>query len=165
VITGGVVDKLFKKITKKGAVMLFVTMQDRSGSMEYLVFPKLYEKMKDVWQEGNVMIIVGKTPRDEGDNKVFVENVYTLTPDNAQGVARQVSMGAEVSVQKEKEAEQFVTITLTREQLQEQGEALKELFAKHPGSARVYFSIDGKSVKTETFVDGSADFNGIIASL
>jgi len=165
VITGGVVDKLFKKITKKGAVMLFVTMQDRSGSMEYLVFPKMYEKMKDVWEEGNVMIIVGKTPREEGDNKIFVENVYTLTPENADGVARQVSMGAQVSVQKEKEAEQFVTIPLTREQLQEYGERLKELFARHPGTARVYFSIDGKSVKTETFVDGSVDFGTVIESL
>lgn len=100
VITGGVIDNVHKKITKKGAVMLFVTIQDKSGSVEYLVFSKTYEKTKDIWEVGTLVIVVGKTPRDEGDNKIFVENVYVLTPENAESVSRQVSMGGGFSLYK-----------------------------------------------------------------
>jgi len=157
VITGGVIDKAFKKITKKGSVMMFATILDKSGSMEYLVFPKTYEKTKDVWEVGNVVVVVGKTPREEGDNKVFVENVYVLTPENAAGVAGQVSLGNSVEWEHKKEAEKFLKIPITKEQLKNSGGSLKELFAAHPGDARVYFDVEGQSVRTETFVsDGEA---------
>ena len=43
-----------------------------------MVFPKTYAKTKMVWEVGNVLCVVGKTPREEGDNKLFVENVYVL---------------------------------------------------------------------------------------
>lgn len=155
IITGGVIDNVYKKITKKGAVMLFVTLQDKSGAMEYLVFPKTYEKTKDIWQEGDVVVVVGKTPREEGDNKVFVENVYVLTPENAESVSRQVSMGSGFTLDKKgkQNDEVFVTISLTKEQLKEKSGDLKELFAAHPGNARVYLDVDGKTVKTEAFVE------------
>ncbi|HBB38443.1 MAG: polymerase III, alpha subunit protein [Candidatus Magasanikbacteria bacterium GW2011_GWD2_43_18] len=152
VITGGVIDAAQKKITKKGGVMMFVTIQDNTGSMEYLVFPKTFEKTKDMWVVGNVVVVVGKTPREEGDNKIFVENVYLLTPENAASVAGQVSLGTHVERAAKKEAEKYVTIPVSKEQLKNSAGALKELFAAHPGDARVYFEVEGQSVRTETFV-------------
>ena len=155
VISAGVIDKAYKKITKKGSVMMFATILDKSGSMEYLVFPKTYEKTKDIWEEGHVVVVVGKTPREEGDNKVFVENVYLLTSENAATVAGQVSLGSQVERAAKKEAEQYITIPISKEQLKNSAGALKTLFAAHPGDVRVYFDVEGQSVKTETLVDAS----------
>ncbi len=167
VITGGVIDALFKKITKKGAVMLFVTIQDRSGSMEYLVFPKTYEKTKALWEVGQVVVVVGKTPREEGDNKIFVENVYVLTPDNAESISRQVSMGGGFSLDKTKAKvdEEYTTISLSTDQLKGLSGELKELFAAYPGKSRVYLDVEGKRVKTEAFVDADTLFEERLAQL
>jgi DNA polymerase III subunit alpha len=165
VITGGVIDKVYKKITKKGDVMIFVTIQDRSGSMEYLVFPKTYEKTKNLWEEESIVVVVGKTSREDGDNKIFVENVYVVTPENAEGVSRQVSMGADLTFDKKSENEEFTTICITKEQLKTKADDLRVLFASHPGKTRVYLDVEGNRVKTETFVDADAISEGKIAEV
>ncbi|OIO18720.1 MAG: DNA polymerase III subunit alpha [Candidatus Magasanikbacteria bacterium CG1_02_41_34] len=165
VITGGVIDAAQKKITKKGSVMMFVTLQDKSGSMEYLVFPKTFEKTKDMWVVGHVVVVVGKMPKEEGDNKVFVENVYLLTPENAATVAGQVSLGSHVERAAKKETEKYITLLVTKDQLKNSAGALKTLFAAHPGDTRVYFDVEGQSVRTETLVDDSDTLQQEITSL
>lgn len=155
VIVGGVIEWMKKKITKKGDPMMFATIQDTTGSMELLVFPKSYAKTKDLWQVGNVLAIVGKTPREEGDNKVLVENAYLLTDQNIEQVAGQLRMGSSSNKSlKNEENKNYVrkqrgcTIYLTRDQAQEFNNELKELFAEHPGEFIVHISIDGSVIKT-----------------
>lgn len=151
VITGGVIDTLTKKITKKGQVMLFATIQDKTGSMEYLVFPKTYERVKELLKEGGVVIVVGKTPREDGDNKIFVENIYPVTAANWQEVRDRVSAGAEPSVQNAMEHRGGqIVISLSKETLKAHTPELKLCFEKYPGAFRVIFDIDGKRIETET---------------
>lgn len=154
ITVGGVVDAVTRKITKKGSVMLFVTLQDESGSMELLVFPKKFEQTKDIWQEGAVLCIVGKTPREHGDNKIFVENVYELTSETAPQVARAVRMNASVQQgAKHHVSEPSVQISLTQDELKLHTQALKDLFEASTGTHRVYLNVLGKKIKTEAKVD------------
>jgi len=176
VVVGGVVDSLKKKITKKGSPMMFATIQDQSGSMELLVFPKTYEKTQSVWQEGGVLCVVGKTPKEAGDNKIFVENVYELSKDNAEEITRRVSMGQTVPDRKKdatrtfeqfnsEDQEKKVEIKIGKSALKEKQQELKELFDAHPGEHRVYFDIDGQMVKTQTMVVGGEDFLDNVSSI
>ncbi len=159
ITVGGVVEKIFKKITKKGSVMLFVTLADLSGSMELLVFPKTYEKTQSLWEEGKLVCVVGKTPREEGDNKIFVENVYVLDKSNAESIARQVYLGANTKIEKKKDKkEKFIKIKISKEEMKENTDFLKKVFADFPGEFQVYFSIDGADVKTEVRVDCNPEF-------
>jgi len=160
VIVGGVVDGVKKKITKKGSVMLFVTIQDMTGSMEILVFPKTYEKTQALWQENALVCIVGKTPRDGGDNKVFAENVYVLNKENVHMVARQVSLGTQTTHKSKNKfaapvREKMVYITLTKEEAAACGEGIKQVCAKFPGSYTVFLIVDGVTIRSTFSMDSS----------
>ncbi len=155
VIMGGVVDKLTKKITKKGSVMMFVTIQDLSGSTEFLVFPKTYEQTKDLWVEGQVMVIVGKTPAEDGDNKVFVEKALVVTPENINGIYNQLRMSVPKRDRVEVSSlplEKKVYLSLSAEELKRETSVLKKIFTEHVGNYRVYFCIGTNVVETKTSI-------------
>jgi len=148
---GGVVESVKKKMTKKGDHMLFVTLADMSGSMEMLVFPKTFQKTQDVWQEGAVVCIVGKTPKEEGDNKIFVENAYALTEENVEDVARFVGLG-NIPAQPTPTIpeEPSIVITLSQDALKQHTDTLKTLFTKHSGAYRVILHVGDRKIRTET---------------
>lgn len=165
IITGGVIDAILKKITKKGQVMLFVTGQDRSGSMEYLVFPKTYEATKEIWKEGQTVVIVGKTPKEEGDNKIFVENVYVINRDNAESIARQVHLGSASHVKVVEEQELAITLELSKDELKEYTDILKQLFSERHGNYRVYLAVGPNNVRTEMMINWDEDMEQKLAEI
>lgn len=65
---GGIIVRLERKPTKKGDMMAKLTLEDLTGSIEVLVFPKLYEKVKQTLEEDKVIIVKGK--RDNSDDAV-----------------------------------------------------------------------------------------------
>ena len=64
---GGVISKFREVTTKKsGSLMAFGTLEDRTGSVEFLVFPKLYETVKDQLKTDRVILLKAKVEyRDE----------------------------------------------------------------------------------------------------
>ena len=154
VVVGGIVAAAKKKITKRGEIMLFVTLEDLTGSMELLVFPKSFERTRDIWVVGNVVAVVGKTPREDGDNKIFVENVYALTLENAEEISKYIAVG---DWQKEKgekvEEEKQAHVKLSAEEAKQHGQVLKQLFEQFPGEYQLYIDIGGNSIRAKTKVD------------
>ena len=159
VVVGGVVDSLKKMITKKGSVMMFVTIQDRTGRMELLVFPKTYEETKNSWVEGNVVCVVGKTPKEEGDNKIFVEKAYVLTKQNIGEVSNYL-----VTINKSKEEkvdikpDKYIIINISKNDLTQNLEAIKSFLQSNRGDYVVYFEIGTEKMKTNFQVDYSESF-------
>ncbi len=76
---GGVVIAQQKIITKKGQQMLFVTVEDATGAIECLVFPKRYEETKALWEEGAALIVRGRISTKDGEVKLLMEEVHPLT--------------------------------------------------------------------------------------
>ncbi|HAT03380.1 MAG TPA: DNA polymerase III subunit alpha [Candidatus Magasanikbacteria bacterium] len=152
VVVGGVVDTLKKKITKKGSAMMFATIQDQTGRIEMLVFPKTYETTKDVWQEGNVVCIVGKTPREEGDNKIFVEKAYVLTKENVAEVSKYLSLSSD-SAKGNLKDNRYITISLTQEELKKYTNDLKHLFEEYPGEYDVYVKVGLNTIRAQSQVE------------
>jgi DNA polymerase-3 subunit alpha len=150
ITVGGIVDAVKKKITKKGGIMLFVTLQDMSGTMELLVFPKTYEVTQAIWQPGQLVAVVGKTPKEEGDNKIFVENVHVLTLDTVDMIARQLHLASGSTVEYQKPTTpNTVVITISKSELMEKTEQLKKLFAVHSGTYPLVFRIAGNMMRTQ----------------
>ena len=150
VVVGGVVDALKKKITKKGSVMMFATIQDQTGRIEMLVFPKTYETSKEVWQEGNVVCVVGKTPREDGDNKIFVEKAYVLIKENVEEVTKYLSLNG--THQKKNNNEKCITINLTQDELKSHADELRSIFDNYPGEYAVYVRVGNNIIKGQTIV-------------
>ena len=143
--------------------MMFVTLQDMSAQAELLVFPKKYEETQTLWEVGKVVCIIGKTPREEGDNKIFVENVYELTPETVDQVVGMVSIANRVitgddsrAVRESMKSQKTVSISVTKEALSACAPELKQCFLDHPGEYLVYLKIGDKQIETSSriAVDG-----------
>ncbi len=174
-IVGGVIDSTKKKITRGGKPMMFVTIQDISASLELLVFPKTYETTKDVWVEGRLVCVVGKTSDEEGDDKLFVEKAYELTPENVRAMAMQMAMNhGEKSVKShvpnraaiERDradrvvdlGDGTVEIKLSPEEAGMKAAELKKIFAEFPGEKLVFLKVGDKKIKTSFTISTSSEF-------
>ncbi len=153
ITVGGIIDSVKKKITKKGGIMLFVTLQDMSGTMELLVFPKTYEATQALWQPSQLIAVVGKTPKEEGDNKIFVENVHVLTLDTVDMIARQLTLSTgKAASEPTILTPNTVVITTSKKELVEKTDALKNVFAANAGTHPVVFRIAGQHMKTQVVI-------------
>ncbi|MFZ2978075.1 MAG: DNA polymerase III subunit alpha [Candidatus Magasanikiibacteriota bacterium] len=165
VVIGGVVDKLKKKLTKKGSIMMFATLEDMTGSMELLVFPKTYEATQSVWKEGNILCVVGKTPKEDGDNKIFVEKASILTKENALQVANQLSYGMSVKDYAPQMQEKSVVLNLTKAELQDHTEELKQIFEKYPGEYQIYIKVGTNVIRAQARIDWNSASMGDLESI
>ncbi|MBD3311608.1 MAG: DNA polymerase III subunit alpha [Candidatus Magasanikbacteria bacterium] len=162
VIIGGVIAKATKKITKKGSIMMFATLEDVTGSFELLIFPKTYETTKDIWVEKNIVCVVGKTPKEQGDNKVFVEKAFVLTKDNAETLARQLSLGNHESSRSEQKKEKSVVINLSKDELKKNMDELKRIMESSAGDYQVFINVEGNIIRTKSLIDWNDEILGKI---
>lgn len=91
----GILTQCKGKITKKGSMMGFLTLEDLTGSLEGLVFPKVYEKYVHMLTADGMVILEGKLSiREEEEPKLLVDTVRPLNEQNATQQVKQVKAGA-----------------------------------------------------------------------
>ena len=66
-ILGGIASVVNIKLTRNNQRMAFITLEDLVGSAEVIVFPRDFEKYKDLIEEGRKYIISGKASLEEND--------------------------------------------------------------------------------------------------
>ena len=78
---GGILADARGKATKKGAFMGFITLEDLTGQIEGLVFPKIYEKFSGVLKTDELVVLTGKLSiREDEEIKLLVDSVAPLMP-------------------------------------------------------------------------------------
>ena len=60
VVIGGIVTGFRRVITKANATMGVATLEDLQGSIEVVVFPKMYEQTAATWTEGTILLVAGR---------------------------------------------------------------------------------------------------------
>ncbi len=73
VTIGGVVSAVRSIVTKNGSKMAFVKIEDKSGECELIVFPGVYEKLNNVWQQDQVVVAKGKVNYKDRDGNIGQE--------------------------------------------------------------------------------------------
>jgi len=76
---GGVITKIKKIITRSAEPMLFVKLEDLTGSIEVLVFPSLLKENTLIWQEGKIILCQGKLSDKDQEIKLLGNKVMELT--------------------------------------------------------------------------------------
>ena len=72
------------RLTKKGAMMGIITLEDLTGQIEGLVFPKVYERYSDQLSADALVILKGKLSfREDEEPKLLVDSVQPLTEEAA----------------------------------------------------------------------------------
>ena len=66
-ILGGIASVVNIKLTRNNQRMAFITLEDLVGSVEVIVFPRDFEKYRDLIEEGRKYIISGKASLEEND--------------------------------------------------------------------------------------------------
>ena len=77
IVVAGMVEWVRPHVTKKGDQMAFVHIEDIQGSVEVVVFPRLYKETREVWQEGRIVIVHGRAEVSRGTPKIICERVET----------------------------------------------------------------------------------------
>ena len=165
------------KITKKGAMMGFFTLEDLTGQIEGLVFPKVYERYAPFLSVDAMVIAEGKLSfREEEEPKMLVDSIRVLNAENA-GVKvkppkeemearekarkeRQLAAAqtGKTDAQLAKEAAHKVYLRIPN---RKEMETVKELCEWYPGDVPVYAKLADEGItlllSREYWCDGQLD--------
>jgi DNA polymerase-3 subunit alpha len=67
---------------KTGAEMAFAKADDGTGSIELVIFPRLFKETRDFWLEGQPLLIAGRVDVREETLAILVESIETLSEMN-----------------------------------------------------------------------------------
>ncbi|MGC9668284.1 DNA polymerase III subunit alpha [Planosporangium sp. 12N6] len=82
VVLAGMISGITRKITKQGATWAIVNLEDLSGSVEVLFFPKSYELLRDHLIEDTVVKVSGHVSKRDGATSVFGQDMALLDVPN-----------------------------------------------------------------------------------
>ena len=88
VCVAGVVQTFKKVITKKGAEMGFLGVEDTTGSLEVVVFPKVFDVYKSMCEEGEMLAVLGKKSEKDDEAKILAERMCRVTPETLEQEVR-----------------------------------------------------------------------------
>lgn len=72
---GAIVLSIRQMVTKKGAAMAIINIEDLTGSMEVVAFPQVWESTRESWVEGEGILIAGRTEQRGEEWSLLVESV------------------------------------------------------------------------------------------
>ncbi|WP_027631982.1 DNA polymerase III subunit alpha [Clostridium hydrogeniformans] len=76
---GGIISELTRKITRNNAFMAFIKLEDLTGTIEGLVFPKSYERIGPMLNVDDMVVIEGRVMiREDEPPKIVCENIIPL---------------------------------------------------------------------------------------
>jgi DNA polymerase-3 subunit alpha len=85
IVVGGVVTGVRTVVTKARATMAVVTLEDLQGSIEVVVFPRLYEQTAPTWQEGAILLVAGRIDHRGEDVSLLADLVRDFDAASADG--------------------------------------------------------------------------------
>ncbi|MEP6638350.1 MAG: OB-fold nucleic acid binding domain-containing protein, partial [Chloroflexota bacterium] len=96
VVVGGIVTGVRIVITKAKASMAIVTLEDLQGTIEVVVFPRLYEQTMGTWRDGEILLVAGRVDHKSEDVSLLADLAVEWDAAAAAGeeaFARQVAAG------------------------------------------------------------------------
>ncbi len=75
VTVAGIVSSVKEKITRSNTTMAFIELEDFTGSIEAVVFPKTLQKLSEIIRENNIIVATGRVDVKEDENaKLIMES-------------------------------------------------------------------------------------------
>ena len=87
VVLGGILASVNQKVTRNNTIMAFLTLEDLTGSIEVIVFPKTLENFKSLCITDSLVIIKGRISLKEDEQpKLLCESIEPLEKINSSKV-------------------------------------------------------------------------------
>lgn len=81
IVLGVLFTKVRRIATKKGDMMAFLTVEDKSGAIDAVVFPKLYDEMKEMFEANTPILMAARVSEREGAKSVIIEKAKHVDQD------------------------------------------------------------------------------------
>ncbi len=75
VVMGGIISEFTRLATRNGQTMAFVKVEDLYGQIEAILFPKVFEKSRDILKEEEIVRISGKLQIKDGNPQIIADSV------------------------------------------------------------------------------------------
>lgn len=145
VTIAGMITQYKRTLTKKNDPMAFFTLQDLSGSIEVLVFPKVMEKTVQYLNPDKIIRVFGKISDRDGERKLIADSIQDLPNDELYSLALS-----------EFEKSKQLVIQISDLNNKPALEEIKGLLTAYPGNTPVYLAVGKtqpeKTIKTRTQV-------------
>lgn len=136
---GGMITAINKKITKSGANMAFITVEDVYGGIECVLFPKVYERYKDKLEDETIIELSGRLQLREGEKpSIAIDKIKVFEENSAGGEV------VEEQPVKLKEKKEYLCIVLNGDEAKLKYEII-DTIEQYPGDMVAYLKIDGKN--------------------
>jgi hypothetical protein len=76
VTLGGIIQSTRRVVTRAGATMLVATLEDLQGSVEVVVFPKIFAETANAWTDDSVVLVSGRVDRRDDAAQILCEAVH-----------------------------------------------------------------------------------------
>jgi DNA polymerase-3 subunit alpha len=76
VTLGGIIQSSRRVITRAGSTMLVATLEDLQGSVEVVVFPKVFSETANAWADDAVVLVTGRVDRRDDAAQLLCETVH-----------------------------------------------------------------------------------------
>ena len=136
VVMGGILTALRPKATKKGAMMGFITLEDLTGQIECLLFPRIFERFSKLLELDMPVLLTGQlSVREEEDTKLLVDVVEPLVqlPPPEEPMS---------DIERAKRSPVKLYLRMQRSQMDE----VKEVLQRQPGKVPVYMNFPDEGI-------------------
>ena len=76
VTLGGIIQSTRRVVTRAGSTMLVATLEDLQGSVEIVVFPKVFAETANFWADDSVVLVSGRVDRRDDAAQLLCESVH-----------------------------------------------------------------------------------------
>jgi DNA polymerase-3 subunit alpha len=98
VVVAGMVASVHHLFTREHQPFISAVMEDLDGSIEVMVWPNVYSSTKDLWQEGDILLVQGKVRLRDDRVQLNCDSVRRYQPESVAGEAAVTSQPAEAPV-------------------------------------------------------------------
>jgi DNA polymerase-3 subunit alpha len=152
---GGILTDVKVIYTKKGDQMAFAKLEDLTGSVEAVIFPRVFQDYHQTIQADRILCVTGRPQEKDGEMKLLVETCYEITDENIDQVQAMIPDSVREQQAAQKEEEEVTDPCLMQEPAPTQIilylrahlpdtilHRLRECCDQRPGQHQVFFKID-----------------------
>lgn len=165
---GGIITKIQKIITRSGQAMVFATLEDLTGKIEILVFPRLLTENPEIWVEGNIVCVKGKLSDKDGVFKLLAEEIRKINLNDAGKYSEEHNSD---KIEEENIIKRSINITVPQRDSQITLKKLSEfLNSANRGEYTVYISVPTsdtsyKKIKTSKEIANTEAVLGLLSEI
>lgn len=169
---GGTCTMAKKILTKNQETMVFMKVEDTHGTIEAVVFPRVYREKPELWEADKSLVLSGRVQEKDEELKFLVESGYELRPENLDQVEDYVRrLNINANPQKgiydpapaAPRPVRGVTLSVRATPSPSMLEQLRTIFQNHPGMYPVFFYVEQPTGRQRITTSFRIGFDELVA--